>query len=47
MVFSRGDVKIEAVSVSNLATLLLGMLRTYTTSRKVRVEEGWVLDILR
>lgn len=35
------------MSVSNLATLLLGMLRTYTTSRKVRVEEEWVLDILR
>jgi hypothetical protein len=26
MVFSRGDVKIEAVSVSNLATLLLGKI---------------------
>jgi hypothetical protein len=46
-VFSRGDVPIEPVAIANLATLLLGMLRTYTTSRKVRVEEEWVLDILR
>jgi Down-regulated in metastasis len=46
-IFSRGDVALDPVSVSNLATLLLGMLRTYTTSRKVRVEEEWVLDILR
>ena len=35
-VFSRGDVAIQSVSICNLATLLLGMLRTYTTSRKVR-----------
>ena len=35
-VFSRGDVISQSVSICNLATLLLGMLRTYTTSRKVR-----------
>jgi hypothetical protein len=46
-VFSRGDVSIDSLAVSNLSTLLLGMLRTYTTSRKVRVEEDWVIDILR
>ena len=46
-VFSRGDVIIEPTSVANLATLLLGMIRTYTTSRKIRVEEEWVIDILR
>ena len=46
-VFSRSDISINSVSICNLATLLLGMLRTYTTSRKIRVEEEWVLDILR
>lgn len=46
-VFSRSDIAIDSVSICNLATLLLGMLRTYTTSRKIRVEEEWVLDILR
>ena len=44
--FSRADVKVDSSSISNLTTLLLGMVRTYTTSRKVRVEEDWVLHIL-
>lgn len=46
-VFSRADVKIDSTAVANLATLLLGMLRTYTTSRKVRVEEEWAINLLR
>lgn len=45
--FSRSDVLIDSRTVTNLATLLLGMLRTYTTNKKIRVEESWVGDILR
>jgi hypothetical protein len=46
-VFSRDDVVIDNMAVANLTTLLLGMLRTYTTSRKVRVEEDWAINILK
>eukprot|EP01034_Spumella_vulgaris_P023353 gene23353-29566_t len=46
-VFSRDDVTIDNMAVGNLTTLLLGMLRTYTTSRKVRVEEDWAINILK
>lgn len=46
-IFSRGDVEVESTLISSLATLLLGMIRTYTTNRKVRVEEEWALNILR
>ena len=47
-VFSRShsEVHIHPRLVLNLGTLLLGMLRAYATSRKVRVREDWVLDIL-
>eukprot|EP01038_Epipyxis_sp_PR26KG_P008131 gene8131-11009_t len=45
--FNRENVIIDSLSVLNLATLLLGMLRTYTTSKKIRVEEEWVGNILR
>lgn len=45
--FSRPDVVLDAVSVSNLGTLLLGMIRTYTTSKKIKVKEDWVLNVLR
>ena len=37
---------ISSIFVLNLATLLLGMLRTYITSRKIKIEEEWVLNIL-
>ena len=46
-IFIRTDVAIDAQAVGNLATLLLGMLRTYTTNKKIRVEESWAADILR
>ena len=46
-VFQRSEIEISPVLVNNLAILLLGMLRTYTTSRRIRVEEDWVIDILK
>jgi hypothetical protein len=46
-VFQRSDVVINPVLVGNLSILLLGMLRTYTTSKKIRVQEDWVIDILK
>ena len=46
-VFQRSEIVISPVLVNNLAILLLGMLRTYTTSRRIRVEEDWVIDILK
>eukprot|EP01041_Mallomonas_annulata_P001346 gene1346-2596_t len=45
--FTRENLSISAQAVTNLSTLLLGMLRAYTSSRKIRVEELWVLDILK
>jgi len=46
-VFMRSDVKIDSMIIADLATLLLGMLRKYTTSKKVKVEEEWVVNILK
>jgi len=45
--FSKAEVVIQHRDVANLATLLLGMVRVCTASRKVRVDESWILDILR
>ena len=45
--FSRETVDIDIQSVGNLSVLLLGMIRTYTTTKKVRVEESWVVSILK
>lgn len=45
--FSKAEVVIQHHDVANLATLLLGMVRVCTASRKVRVDESWILDILR
>jgi len=41
------EVSVHTRAVSNLATLLLGMFRSYVSSKKVRVEEERCLDILR
>jgi hypothetical protein len=41
------DVVISPISASNLATLVLGLLRAYTNSRKTRVTEDWIVNILR
>lgn len=46
-VFSREDIAVDHRTVSTLSTLLLGMVRTYTTSRKIRIEEDWVLHVFR
>ncbi|KAJ1424145.1 hypothetical protein B484DRAFT_100216, partial [Ochromonadaceae sp. CCMP2298] len=46
-VFQHSSVQISPQLVTDLATLLLGMLRAYTTSRKIRVEQEWVIDILQ
>ena len=45
--FTREDVLISPLAVSNFATMLLAMIRTYTTSKKIRVEEEWLLNVLR
>lgn len=46
-IFGREEVVIDNLSISNLSTMLLGMLRTYTTSKKVRIEEEWVINIIK
>ena len=46
-IFGREEVFIDNLSISNLSTMLLGMLRTYTTSKKVRIEEEWVINIIK
>lgn len=45
--FSKETVKVDSQSISNLSVLLLGMIRTYTTTRKIRVEESWIVSILK
>ena len=45
--FSQESVKVDSQSIANLSVLLLGMIRTYTTTRKIRVEESWILSILK
>jgi hypothetical protein len=44
--FTRKDANIHQKSIGNLSTLLLGMLRTYTTSKKVSISEDWANNIL-
>ncbi len=44
--FTRKDINVGSTSITNLSTFLLGMLRTYTTSKKIRVEEDWAINIL-
>lgn len=44
---SSPDVIIESNCVTNFSTLLLGMIRTYSMSKKVRVEEDWLLSVLK
>ena len=45
--FPLKEVKISTIAVSNFATMLLAMIRTYTASKKLRVEEEWLLNVLR
>jgi hypothetical protein len=40
-------VAVNKGSLSLLSMLLLAMLRTYTTSKKVRITEEWAVEILR
>jgi hypothetical protein len=44
--FTRNDINIPPKSIANLSTLLLGMLRTYTHSKKITIEEDWAINIL-
>lgn len=44
--FSRSDLVVQPKRIANLATLLLGMLRTYTNSKKVSIGEDWANNIL-
>lgn len=46
-IFQHSTICLSQLSLKNLATLLLGMLRTYTIKRKIRVEVDWMKDILR
>ena len=46
-VFQRKDITIDPLLVANLSLLLLGMIRTYTTSRRIRLHEDWLIDILK
>ena len=46
-IFKRTEVAIDDKTVMTMGTLLLGMVKAYTTSKKVRVQEDWVIDILR
>lgn len=44
--FTRKDASIDQKVIGNLSTLLLGMLRTYTTSKKISIGEDWANNIL-
>jgi U3 small nucleolar RNA-associated protein 20 len=44
---SMAKLSISKLSTKNLATLLLGMLRCYTLTKKIRIEEDWVVNILQ
>ena len=46
-VFQEQEINVSVHSVANLASLLLGMIRTCTSVRKIRVEEEWMLNVLR
>lgn len=45
--FSVSKVEIDSNFVTNFSTLLLGMIRTYSMSKKIRVEEEWLLSVLK
>ena len=45
-VFHQSDIEFHPLSITNLTTLLLGLLRAYVTSKKIKIEESWVTDIL-
>lgn len=46
VLFKNPTIDIDSESILNLATLLLGMLRSYINSKKIKVEVDWVLNIL-
>jgi U3 small nucleolar RNA-associated protein 20 len=46
-IFDVALVNIDQRTVFTLATLLLGMIKSYTSSKKVRIEEDWVINIFR
>ena len=46
-IFVNKEIHISTLAASNLATLVLGLLRAYTNSRKIRIVEDWVINILR
>lgn len=45
--FTSSAVNMNSLLVSNFATLLLAMIRTYSMSKKIRVEEEWLVNVLR
>jgi hypothetical protein len=45
-VFVREDVSISATSATNFATIVLGILRSYSNSPKSRISEEWVTNML-
>lgn len=45
-IFSSDDVVISSDLATNFATIILGILRTYTTSNKTRISEDWVINML-
>lgn len=45
-IFSREDAKISTVSATNFATIILGILRSYTNSTKTKITEDWVINML-
>jgi hypothetical protein len=46
-VLADADVPLLQSTVANFATILLGLLRTYTSHRKIRTNPAWVVDILQ
>jgi hypothetical protein len=40
-------VKVNSLCITNFATLLLAMIRAYTLSRKVNLQEEWLLNVLQ
>ena len=47
VIFTQSKVFIEDISLNNLALLLLAMLKTYQESKKINVEEEWIVNIFR
>jgi hypothetical protein len=46
-IFSDHSIVIQDVLISNFATIILGMLRSYFNSKKLRIHEDWVFNILK